>query len=654
MTSPAPSTAAPRAPFGPSVMSTGGMPADSTGCVDQASRPAVSRALSSSASPATSAAMSLPMGGTVPERAAWHHPGAMTRRVLICGAGGGLGPVVARRLAAEGAALVAADLRREPLDALAGELGLPAERWRADVVDMLDEAAVRAWAADVGAVDAVLHLVGGWRGGAGVEESDLADYAWLHDGLVRTLQHVSRAFLPALKASGRGRLAIVSSPQAERPSATQRRLRRHQGRLGGVDAGRRRRAGRRTAARPTWCASTRSSRRGCGRRIRTGTSPSFTPAEAIADAFVFLLGDGGREDERAAARAASLMRAFASDNYAGVHPDVLAAIAEANAGHAVSYGDDPWTEALRARVRDELGPDAELHLVFNGTAANVLAVSALTQPWEAVICAASSHLNVDECGAPERAGRKLLAVPAPDGRLAPAALEGLLVRIGDPHVIQPRVVSVTQSTELGTRYPLAAVRELADWAHGHGLLLHVDGARLFNAAAGLGLPLGELTTAAGVDALSLGGDQERRHGRGGRRLPASGLAPGFPFLRKQGMQLASKMRFMAAQLLALFEGELWRANAAHANAMAQRLADGGARRARPARDPAGGGERRVRRAAGRGRGAGLAREWPFYVWDEHTGEVRWMCAWDTRAEDVDAFAAADPRRPARGPPPPAA
>ena len=162
------------------------------------------------------------------------------------------------------------------------------------------------------------------------------------------------------------------------------------------------------------------------------------------------------------------MRGFASDNYAGVHPDVLAAIAEANVDHAVSYGDDPWTEALRARVRDELGADAELHLVFNGTAANVLALEALTQPWEAVICAASSHLHADECGAPERAGRKLLTVPAPGGRLEPAALEGLIVRIGDPHAIQPRVVSVTQSTELGTRYPAAALRD--------GFLYAVDAA----------------------------------------------------------------------------------------------------------------------------------------------------------------------------------
>jgi NAD(P)-dependent dehydrogenase (short-subunit alcohol dehydrogenase family) len=214
----------------------------------------------------------------------------MTRRVLICGAGGGLGPVVAQRLAAEGAALVAADLRREPLDALAGELGLPPERWRADAIDMLDEPAVRAWAADVGAVDAVLHLVGGWRGGAGIEESDLADYAWLHDGLVRTLQHVSRAFLPALKASGRGRLAIVSSPMADRPSAGNAAY------------------GAAKAASEAWTLAVADELAAHGGtanvvrvnailtpRMRTeqpdGDFADFTPAEAIADAFVFLLGD---------------------------------------------------------------------------------------------------------------------------------------------------------------------------------------------------------------------------------------------------------------------------------------------------------------------------------------------------------------------------
>ena len=333
------------------------------------------------------------------------------------------------------------------------------------------------------------------------------------------------------------------------------------------------------------------------------------------------------------------MRGFASDNYAGVHPDVLAAIAEANVDHAVSYGDDPWTEALRARVRAELGPDAELHLVFNGTAANVLAIEALTQPWEAVICAASSHLHADECGAPERAGRKLLTVPAPGGRLEPAALDGLIVRIGDPHAIQPRVVSVTQSTELGTRYPAAALRELAEWAHDRGLLLHLDGARLFNAAAGLGVGLGELTTAVGADAVSLGATKNGAMGVEAVVFLRPGLAPGFPFLRKQSMQLASKMRFMSAQLLALLEGELWRANAAHANAMAQRLEAAvrdvpGVRITQPVEANG------VFAVLPAGIAPGLAREWPFYVWDEATGEVRWMCAWDTRPADVDAFAAA--------------
>jgi threonine aldolase len=322
-----------------------------------------------------------------------------------------------------------------------------------------------------------------------------------------------------------------------------------------------------------------------------------------------------------------------------VHPDVLAAVAAANADHAVSYGDDPWTAALRARVRDTFGPDAEPYLVFNGTAANVLALEAVTQPWEAIVCAASSHMHVDECGAPERAGRKLLVAQAEDGRLAPAALERLIARRGDQHAVQPRVLSVAQSTELGTRYPVAALRELADWAHERGLLLHVDGARLFNAAAGLGVSLGELTTGAGVDVVSLGATKNGALGAEAVIFLRPGLAPGFAYLRKQGMQLASKMRFMAVQLLALLEADLWRANADHANAMASRLAGAvrdvpGVRVTRPVEAnavfavlPAG--------VAGR-----LAREWPFYVWDERSGEVRWMCAWDTRAADVDAFAAA--------------
>src|SRR3954447_22612630 len=199
-------------------------------------------------------------------------------------------------------------------------------------------------------------------------------------------------------------------------------------------------------------------------------------------------------------------RGFASDNYAGVLPQVLEAIATANSGHAVSYGGDDWTARVEALFRDHFGDEARTALVFNGTGANVVALQALTRPYEACICASTAHLNVDECGAPERvAGLKLLTVDTPDGKLTPALVEPRLTRFGDEHAVQPRVVSITQSSELGTLYAPDEIVALADQAHERGMLLHVDGARLSNAAAALGVDLKAITTDAGADAVSFGG-----------------------------------------------------------------------------------------------------------------------------------------------------
>jgi threonine aldolase len=331
-------------------------------------------------------------------------------------------------------------------------------------------------------------------------------------------------------------------------------------------------------------------------------------------------------------------RGFASDNHAGVQPEVMAAVAAANQGHAAAYGADPWTARAQERFRDHFGPSARAYPVFNGTGANVLCLEALTLPWEGVVCARSAHLNVDECGAPERAGRKLLVVDAPDGRLTPEQVAPLLVRIGDEHVVQPRVVSIAQSTELGTVYPPDAVAALADWAHAHGMLLHVDGARLCNAAAALGVPLRALTTDAGVDALSFGGTKNGTMGAEAVVLLREELDAGFRHRRKQAMQLASKMRFISAQLDALLEGDLWQRSAAHANAMARRLADAvgglaGLRITQPVEANA------VFATLAPEATERLQRDWPFYVWDDNTGEVRWMTAWDTAPEEVDAFAA---------------
>jgi threonine aldolase len=330
---------------------------------------------------------------------------------------------------------------------------------------------------------------------------------------------------------------------------------------------------------------------------------------------------------------------FASDNHAGVHPEVMAAVAAANEGHAAAYGADPWTARAAQRFREHFGPAARAFPVFNGTGANVLCLEALTQRWQGIVCARTAHLHVDECGAPERAGRKLLVVDTPDGRLTPELVEPLLVRIGDEHAIQPRVVSIAQSTELGTVYPPEAVAALADWAHSHGMLLHVDGARLCNAAAALGVPLRALTTDAGVDAVSFGGTKNGLMGAEAVVLLRDDAGESFKFLRKQAMQLASKMRYISAQLDALLTGDLWLRSAAHANAMAHRLgaaleAVDGVRITQPVEANA---VFAVLDAAATER---LQRDWPFYVWDEATGEVRWMTAWDTEPEDVDAFAAA--------------
>jgi threonine aldolase len=331
-------------------------------------------------------------------------------------------------------------------------------------------------------------------------------------------------------------------------------------------------------------------------------------------------------------------RGFGSDNHAGVLPEVLAALVTVNEGHAPSYGHDEHTARVERLFRREFGERASAFLVFNGTGANVTALRAMCRPWEGVICAETAHLNVDEGGAPEWVGGlKLLTVPTADGKLTPELARTRIVRIGDEHAVQPRVISVTQSTELGTLYAPGELQALAALAREHGLLLHVDGARLTNAAAALGCSLAEAAT--GADAISFGGTKAGLIFGEAIVFTRPDLAEAALYLRKQSMQLASKMRFAAAQFEALLEGERWRTSAGHANAMARRLADrvgaiDGVRITQDVRAnvvfailPPGAAER-------------LQRDWAFYTWDEATGEVRWMCSWDTTPEDVDTFAAA--------------
>lgn len=312
-------------------------------------------------------------------------------------------------------------------------------------------------------------------------------------------------------------------------------------------------------------------------------------------------------------------------------------MAAANPGDASPYGADDWTGRTTSDLRAAFGAAGAFY-VFNGTAANVLGISLLLRPFEAVICADSSHLNVDECGATERVlGSKLLAVPAPDGKLTPDLIIPRLTGRGDEHRAQPRVVEIAQVTELGTCYSLDELRELGELCRRENLFLYLDGARLANAAAYLGCELADL--AAHVDVLSFGGTKNGAVAAEAVMVMREELLANVPFQRKQQMQLGSKMRFMAAQFSALLEDKLWLRSAQHANAMASRLAEGiadvpGVIIKYPVQSNA------VFAALSAERIRALRREWKFYTWNEEESVVRWMTSFDTAPEDVDAFVAA--------------
>ncbi|HWM38248.1 MAG TPA: low specificity L-threonine aldolase [Streptomyces sp.] len=334
------------------------------------------------------------------------------------------------------------------------------------------------------------------------------------------------------------------------------------------------------------------------------------------------------------------VRGFASDNYAGTHPEILAALALANGGHQSAYGDDEYTAHLQQTIRSHFGARAEAFPVFNGTGANVISLQALTDRWGAVICAESAHINVDECGAPERVGGlKLLTVPTEDGKLTPELIDREAHGWDDEHRAMPQVVSITQNTELGTLYTVDEIRAICEHAHERGMKVHLDGARIANAAAALDVPMRAFTNAAGVDLLSLGGTKNGMIFGEAVIVLNPDAVRAMKHLRKLSMQLASKMRFISVQWEALLSGDLWLRNARHANAMAQRLAEGvksvdGVEILYPvqanavfARLPHEVSER-------------LQKRYRFYFWDEAAGDVRWMCSFDTAQEDVDGFLAA--------------
>ncbi|REE94874.1 threonine aldolase family protein [Thermomonospora umbrina] len=333
-------------------------------------------------------------------------------------------------------------------------------------------------------------------------------------------------------------------------------------------------------------------------------------------------------------------RGFASDNYAGVHPEILSAIAVANEGHQPAYGADVYTARLQEVFQRHFGETARAYPVFNGTGANVIGLQSMTDRWSAVVCAATAHINVDECGAPEKvAGLKLLGVPTPDGRLTPELIDREAWGWGDEHRAQPKVVSITQSTELGTLYTAEEIAAICAHAHERGMLVHLDGSRLANAAAALDLPLRAFTADVGVDVLSFGGTKNGLLLGEAVVVLNPDAVRGPVFLRKAAMQLSSKMRFVSAQFLALLEGDLWLRNASHSNAMARRLAEAvrtvpGVEIVRPVQANA------VFAMIPPDVAGRLRKRFRFYTWDERTGEVRWMCSFDTTEEDVDAFAAA--------------
>ncbi len=335
-------------------------------------------------------------------------------------------------------------------------------------------------------------------------------------------------------------------------------------------------------------------------------------------------------------------RAFASDNAAGAHPAVIQAVVDANQGHALAYGADAWTDEALARFRDLFGPATETFLVWNGTGANVMALTTMAKPADCVVCTEWAHIAVDEGGAPERTvGAKLLTLPSPTAKLVPEQLDALAHLQGNQHHAQPGVVSITQSTELGTVYTPDEVAALCDTAHRLGMLVHLDGARIANATAALGGTLAALrsfTVEAGVDVVSFGGTKAGLLGGEAVVYLNPLLAQRARYVRKMTTQLPSKMRFVAAQFNALLHDDLWLRLAANANSMCRRLYDHTCdidalqhlaapevnsifvTLPAPSIEP--------------------LREWCFFWdWDVALGQVRWMTAWDTTADDVDRFVA---------------
>jgi threonine aldolase len=334
-----------------------------------------------------------------------------------------------------------------------------------------------------------------------------------------------------------------------------------------------------------------------------------------------------------------MKRGFASDNNSGIHPTILNAISTANEGHAVGYGGDKITEKAIQRFKQEFGEDIDVYFVFNGTGANVLGLSTLSHSFHSVICADTAHIQTDECGAPEKfTGSKLLPVPTIKGKISPERIKPYLHGFDFEHHSQPRIISISQVTELGTVYSVQEIKAITDLAHEYGLYVHMDGARIANAAVALDLPFRAFTVDAGVDVLSFGGTKNGMMLGEAVVFFNAELTKNTKYIRKQSMQLYSKMRFVSAQFLAYFENDLWKKNATHSNKMAKLLEQ------QVKEIPA---IQLTQEVDANGVFAivpseiipQLQEQYFFYIWDEHRSEVRWMTSFDTEEEDVHNFTA---------------
>ncbi|MFI3279263.1 MAG: beta-eliminating lyase-related protein [Rikenellaceae bacterium] len=328
------------------------------------------------------------------------------------------------------------------------------------------------------------------------------------------------------------------------------------------------------------------------------------------------------------------MRSFGSDNNSGVHPLIFKALEEANVDHAIGYGDDKWTEAAAAKIKEAFGPSADPYFLFNGTGANSVAIQSVTRPFNSIICATSAHIYVDECGAPQKmSGCSVVAIPTADGKLSAELIKPHLNNFGVCHHSQPGVVYISQTTELGTVYTIEEIRSIADLIHAHGMYLHMDGARLANAAAYLGCSFKEMTVDAGVDVLSFGGTKN------GMMMGESvisfkeEISVNMQYYRKQSAQLASKLRYLSAQFIPYLENNLWLENAQKANAAAAKLYEA-LKKYEAVEFTQEAQTNQLFLKMPKEAIEKLLEDYFFYIWNEHTCEVRFVTSWDTTEKDI--------------------